>query len=47
MSGISLNLYRHSRAERGNPVRGTDTILNFLEISEIRDFEDDGTGVKK
>ena len=47
MSGISLNLYRHSRAERGNPARAEGTVLKLLEISEIRDFEDDGTGVRK
>ena len=29
---------------RGNPARETGAILKFLEISEIKDFEDDGVG---
>ncbi len=27
---------------RGDPARETRSILKFLEISEIKDFEDDG-----
>ena len=42
--GISRKLIktRHPRALRGDPTRETGLILKFLEISEIRDFEDDG-----
>ena len=29
---------------RGNPACETGTFLIFLEISEIKDFEDDGVG---
>ena len=44
MGGISKRLIktRHPRALRGDPTRETGLILKFLEISEIRDFEDDG-----
>ena len=41
---MSLFIYCHSRALRGNPAREMNIILKFLEISEIKDFEDDGVG---
>ena len=38
----TLFLYCHPRALRGDPARETSTFLKFFEISEIKDFEDDG-----
>ena len=32
----------HPRVLRGDPANETGTFLKFLEISEIKDFEDDG-----
>ena len=41
---LSLFTYRHPRALRGDPAHEARSIPKFPEISEIKDFEDDGAG---
>ena len=40
----TLFIHRHPRALRGDPAHEARSIPKFPEISEIKDFEDDGTG---
>ena len=40
----ALFIHRHPRALRGDPVNESRSIPKFLEISEIKDFEDDDAG---
>ena len=44
-AGIPQNKIRHSRTQSGNLEKAAHYFLKFLEITEIKDFEDDGAGV--